>query len=42
MAYGGPQARGRTGAVATGLCHGHTGSELCLPPTPQLRATLGP
>ena len=31
-AYGGSQARGRIGAVATGLCHSHSNirSELCL------------
>ena len=40
-AYGGSQARGRIGAVATGLCqsHSNTGSELRLQPTPQLTAT---
>ena len=37
-AYGGSQARGPIGAVATGLHQGHsnTGSELRLQPTPQL------
>ena len=37
-AYGGSQARGRIGAVATGLCqsHSNTGSEPWLQPTPQL------
>ena len=37
-AYGGAQARGLIGAVATGLHHSHsnTGSELSLQPTPQL------
>ena len=40
-AYGGSQARGPTGAVATGLrqSHSNTGSELRLQPTPQLMAT---
>ena len=44
MAYGGSQARGRIGAVASGLRHRHSnaGSELCLQPTPQLRAMLDP
>ena len=39
-AYGGSQARGRIGAVATGLCqsHSNTGSEPRLQPTPQLTA----
>ena len=39
-AYGGSQARGRIGAVATGLHHSHsnTGSKLRLQPTPQLTA----
>ena len=43
-AYGGSQARGRIGAVATGLCHSHSnmGSEPHLQPTPQLTATLDP
>ena len=43
-AYGGSQARGPIGATATGLHHSHsnTRSELCLPPTPQLTATLDP
>ena len=44
MAYGGSQARGRIGAAAAaaGLHHSHsdTGSELHLPPTPQLTASL--
>ena len=41
MAYGGSQARGLIGAVAS-LCQGHSnsGSEPCLQPTPQLTATL--
>ena len=41
-AYGGSQARGRIGAVATGLrqSHSNVGSELRLQPTPQLIATL--
>ena len=40
-AYGGSQARGRIGAVATGLCQSHSnaGSEPRLRPTPQLTAT---
>ena len=40
-AYGGSQARGLIGAVATGLrqSHSNTGSELSLRPTPQLTAT---
>ena len=40
-AYGGSQARGRIGAVATGLrqSHSNVGSEPCLQPTPQLMAT---
>ena len=40
-AYGGSQARGPIGAVASGLgqSHSNAGSELRLQPTPQLRAT---
>ena len=40
MAHGSSQARGRTGAVAAGLCHSqsNTGSELNLQPTPKLGA----
>ena len=40
-AYGGSQARGRIGAVATGLrqSHSNSGSEPHLQPTPQLTAT---
>ena len=40
-AYGGSQARGRIGAVATGLhqSHSNVGSEPRLQPTPQLTAT---
>ena len=40
-AYGGSQARGRIGAVATGLrqSHSNVGSEPRLQPTPQLMAT---
>ena len=40
-AYEGSQARGRIGAVATGLhqSHSNAGSEPCLQPTPQLMAT---
>ena len=43
-AYGGSQARGPSGAVATGLhhSHSHAGSELRLRPTPQLMATPDP
>ena len=41
-AYGGSQARGRIGAVATGLLQSHSnaGSEPLLQPTPELTATL--
>ena len=44
VAYGGSQARGRIGAVATGLrqSHSNTGSEPRLQPTPQLTATPDP
>ena len=44
MAYGGFQARGRIGAVATGLCqrHSNAGSKPYLRPTPQLTATPDP
>ena len=39
----GSQARGRTGAVATGLYHIHNSrSEPCLQPTPQLTAMPDP
>ena len=40
-AYGGSQARGLIGAVASGLHHSHSNarSEPCLQPTPQLTAT---
>ena len=39
--YGGSQARGLIGAVATSLCHSHSKqSELCLQPTPQLTTAL--
>ena len=43
-AYGGSQARGLIGAVATGLrqSHSNTGSEPRLRPTPQLTATPDP
>ena len=43
-AYGGSQARGRIGAVATGLYHNHsnTGSEPHLQPIPQLTAMPDP
>ena len=41
VAYGGSQARGPIGAVATGLrqSHSNAGSEPRLQPTPQLMAT---
>ena len=41
-AYGGSQAKGPIGTVATGLCqsHSNSGSEPRLQPTPQLTATL--
>ena len=44
MAYGGSQARGRIGAVATSLCQSHSNarSELHLRPTPQLTAMRDP
>ena len=44
MAHGGLQARGLIGATAASLCHSHsnTGSELNLPPRPQLMAMLDP
>ena len=44
VAYGGSQARGQIGAVATGLCQSHSnaGSEPSLQPTLQLRAMLDP
>ena len=44
MAYGGSQARGLIGAVATGLrqSHSNVGSEPRLQPTPQLTAMLDP
>ena len=38
-AYGGSQARGPIGPVATGLRHSNAGSEPRLQPTPQLTAT---
>ena len=43
-AYGGSQARGLIGAVATGLHHSrsNSGSEPCLRPIPQLMATPDP
>ena len=43
-AYGGSQARGLIGAVATDLCQSHSnaGSEPRLQPTPQLTATPDP
>ena len=43
-AYGGSQARGQIGAVATGLCQSHSnaGSEPHLRPTPQLTAMPNP
>ena len=40
MAYGYSQARGRTGAMATGLLHSNVGSKLMA--TPQLMATPDP
>ena len=44
MAYGGSQARGLIGAVATGLrqSHSNAGSKPHLQPIPQLTATLDP
>ena len=44
VAYGGSQARGLIGAVATNLCQNHSnaGSEPLLWSTPQLRATRDP
>ena len=44
MAYGGSQARGQIGAVATGLrqSHSNVGSEPRLQPTPELTATPDP
>ena len=41
VAYGGSQARGGIGAVATGIHHSHSnaGSKPGLKPTPQLTAT---
>ena len=44
VAYGGSQARGLIGAVATSLLQSHSNarSELHLQPTPQLTATLDP
>ena len=44
VAYGGSQARGRIGPVATGLYQSHSsaGSEPCLQTTPQLTATPDP
>ena len=43
-AYGDSQARGRIGAVATGLrqSHSNSGTESRLQPTPQLTATQDP
>ena len=43
-AHGGSQAGGLIGATAASLHHSHSnmGSEPCLPPTPQLMATLDP
>ena len=42
VAYRSPQARGQIGAAAAGRHHSHsnTRSQVCLPPTPQLTATL--
>ena len=44
MACGSSQARGRIGAIVTGLrqSHSNVGSELRLQPTPQLTATPDP
>ena len=44
VAYGGSQARGRIGAVTTGLhqSHSNKGSEPRLQPTPQLTAMTDP
>ena len=42
MARGSSQARGQIGAAAANLHHSYVESELSLPPTPQLRATLDP
>ena len=44
VAYGDSQARGRIGAVLTGLRqrHSNAGSEPCLQPTPQLTAMPDP
>ena len=44
MAYGGSQARGRTGAVVTGLRQSHSNarSEQRLQTAPQLTATPDP
>ena len=43
-ACGGSQARGRIGAAAAGLHHGHSneGPEPCLQPIPQLMARMDP
>ena len=43
-AYGGSQARGRIGAVASDLCHSHskTGSEPGMQPTSEFTATSDP
>ena len=44
MAYGGSQAQGPIAAAAASLrdSHSNARSELCLRPTPQLTAMLGP
>ena len=44
LAYGGSQAKGKIGAVGTGLrqSHSNAGCELHLQPTPQLMATPDP
>ena len=44
MAYGGSQARGQVGAIASGprQSHSNVESELCLQPTPQLTVTPDP
>ena len=46
MVYGGSQARGQIGAIATGLrhiySHSNVGFELCLQPIPQFTAMPDP
>ena len=43
-AYGSSQAKGRNGAIATGLHHSHSnsGSKPCLQPTPQFMEVPDP